>query len=196
METDYYKNKASVEEYIKLAKDVNGREHIDKLRPYLNNSSSVLEIGSGPGSDWKILSEIYNVTGSDNSKEFLDHLKANNSEGTFLALDAVTLKTEKYFDALYSNKVLHHLSDKELRNSIARQAAILNSGGVICHTFWKGEGSEVFKEMFVNYQDMNSLKTLFSNAFDVVTLSVCTEFEKDDSILLIAIKKKISYVID
>ena len=73
--TEYYKTKESVEEYIRLAKDVSGKQLIDKLEKFLSFDSTVLEIGSGPGTDWQILSKKHHVTGSDNSIEFLKHLK-------------------------------------------------------------------------------------------------------------------------
>ena len=36
MEGEYYKTKASVEEYIQLAKDVSGAQLIEKLKPFFN----------------------------------------------------------------------------------------------------------------------------------------------------------------
>lgn len=67
----YYKTKESVDEYIKLAEDVNGKQLIEKLGQVLPPNSVLLEIGSGPGTDWKILNKSFNVIGSDNSIEFL-----------------------------------------------------------------------------------------------------------------------------
>ncbi len=60
----YYKTKESVKEYIALAKDVSGIELIKKLKQILPSNSNILEIGSGPGTDWKILSESYNAIAS------------------------------------------------------------------------------------------------------------------------------------
>ncbi len=144
MEGDYYKTKESVSEYIKLAKDVNGKALIEKLKRILPLNSSLLEIGTGPGSDWNILNNSYKAIGSDNSPEFLNRLIGKNPKGEFLELDAATLITNRQFDGIYSNKVLHHLKTKELENSISRQHKILNPSGIICHSFWKGEGSEIF----------------------------------------------------
>lgn len=189
MSTNYYKTKESVEEYIHLAKDVNGGELINKLKKYLPSNSTLLEIGSGPGTDWSILSEDYKVTGSDNSKEFLSHLKSKNPKGTFIELDATALNTHETFDGIYSNKVLHHLEDKELINSIKKQADILSTNGIICHSFWKGEGSEVFNGMFVNYHTETELKKLFETYFDILLLERYAEFEEGDSFLLIGKKK-------
>lgn len=189
MKREYYKTKESVEEYIKLAKDVNGRQLIEKLEQVLPANSVLLEIGSGPGTDWKILNESYHVIGSDNSTEFLNHLIAEYQNGEFLELDAITIKTDKKFDGIYSNKVLQHLTDGELRKSIQRQVDILNPNGIICHSFWKGEGDEVFKGLLVNYQTDISLRVLFEDYFEVLLLEEYKEFEDGDSLLLIGKKK-------
>lgn len=185
MKGEYYKTKESVEEYIKLAKDVNGKQLIDKLAAILPPKSLLLEIGSGPGTDWKILNDLYQVIGSDNSDEFLDHLKSQNPEGEFLNLDAATLNTAKKIDGIYSNKVMHHLKEAELIQSIKRQFEILNEGGIICHSFWKGEGDEVFKGLFVNYHTPASLQEKFGKHFEIILIEDYKEFEENDSILLI-----------
>ncbi len=185
MKSMYYHNKVTVDEYIHLAKDVSGEKLIRKLESYLKPEAHILELGSGPGTDWKILNEKYQVTGSDISKEFLKRLKKEHPQGEFLEVDAITLDTEQSFDAIYSMKVLHHLSDEELTQSVARQSSILNPGGLICHSFWKGEGSEYFKEMFVNYHNETKLQAIFGAAFDILLLESYAEFEVGDSLLLI-----------
>ena len=189
MEGEYYKTKESVEEYIRLAKDVNGKILIERLKQVLTPNSMLLEIGSGPGTDWKILNKSFNVTGSDNSTEFMNHLISENPNGEFLELDAITLETDEKFDGIYSNKVMHHLKDNELIDSVNRQYEILNSNGVICHSFWKGEGSEIFKGLFVNYHDEVGLREIFKNHFEILSIEYYKEFEKNDSLLLIGKKK-------
>jgi len=189
MEEEYYKTKESVDEYIKLAKDVSGKKLIEKLERVLPPNSILLEIGSGPGTDWKIFNQLYSVIGSDNSTEFLNHLIAENQQGKFLELDAITLITDKKFDGIYSNKVMHHLNDKELVDSIKRQYEILNPKGIICHSFWKGEGSEIFKGLFVNYHNEESLEEFYGDYFELLSIESYNEFEDKDSLLLIGRKK-------
>ena len=189
MEGEYYKTKASVEEYVRLAKDVNGKELIEKLQRVLPPGSSLLEIGSGPGTDWKILSRLYEVIGSDNSTEFLSYLINKHPDGTFLELDAVTLATDRRFNGLYSNKVLHHLTDAELTASVKRQHEVLSADGVICHSFWWGEGAEVFKGLYVNYHTEATLEEGFGSYFRILTIERYREFDEDDSLLLIARRK-------
>lgn len=189
MDDEYYMTKESVEEYIRLAKDVNGRQLIQKLNNFLPQDSTLLEIGSGPGTDFQILKEEYSVVGSDYSKEFIKRLKKNNKDDAFLLLDAITLKTDKKFDGIYSNKVLQHLNNDEIGKSILRQVDLLNANGIICHSFWKGEGDEIFKGLLVNYQTNESLIKLFGDFFEILLLEEYNEFEDGDSILIIGKKK-------
>lgn len=189
MEGAYYKTKESVAEYIKLAKDVNGMQLIEKLRQHLPSKSTLLEIGSGPGTDWRLLKGFYEVTGSDNSPEFLNHLMNENRSGDFLELDAVSLKTKKKFDGIYSNKVLHHLNDQELMDSVQRQYDLLNAHGIVCHSFWKGEGSEIFKGLFVNYHSKTTLTEAYQKHFEMLSIEEYNEFDDNDSLLLLGRKK-------
>lgn len=188
MENRYYHTEASVEEYIRSAEGYDGSELIEKLKAFLPPQSTLLEIGTGPGTDWKILKENYFVAGSDNSEVFLKHLLATNPSGRFLELDAVSLLTDERFDGIYSNKVLHHLNDSELEVSIQRQHECLNPNGIICHSFWRGKGSEVFKGLFVNYHLENDLRAFFEKSFEILLVENYAEFEKGDSLLMIAKK--------
>ena len=189
MNDNYYKTKESVEEYINMAKGVDGSELIGKLNNYLPSKSELLEIGTGPGTDFQLLKKNYQVTGSDYSTEFLNRLIRDNKKDEFLNLDAKTLETDRKFDGIYSNKVLQHLTNEELRKSVLRQVEILNSNGIICHSFWKGEGDEVFNGLLVNYQTNESLNDLFENHFEILLLEEYNEFEDGDSLLLIGRKK-------
>ena len=189
MKGAYYKTKETVDEYIKLAKDANGNQLIQKLEQVLPLHSVLLEIGSGPGTDWKILNKSFHIIGSDNSTEFLKHLVSKNPNGEFLELNAITLQTDKKFDGIYSNKVMHHLTDNELADSIKRQYEILKPKGIICHSFWSGEGSEIFKGLFVNYHEEVCLKVFFKAYFEILSIEYYKEFDNEDSLLLLGRKK-------
>jgi len=186
----YYNTKESVDEYIKLALDHDGKQIIIQLKDFLPAGSDLLEIGSGPGTGWKILSEFYKVLGSDFSQEFLRHLRATYPDGEFIELDAITLETDRTFDGIYSNKVLHHLEDEALEASIKRQFEVLNPGGIVCHTFWNGEDSEIYNDLFVYYHSDTGIRTLFEEHFDLLLIQFYKEFEKGDSILYIGKKKE------
>ena len=178
-----------MEDYIQQARGHHGGLHISRLKEFLPLDATVLEIGSGPGTDWKILGEKYRVTGSDNSSEFLKHLHKTFPDGEFLSLDAVTLSINRSFDGIYSNKVLHHLEDKALEASVQRQYEILNPNGIVCHTFWKGVDTELYNDLFVNYHTDKGLRSLFDEFFETLLIQHYQEFDKNDSILFIGKKK-------
>jgi hypothetical protein len=93
MTNQYYLTKQSVNavnEYVKIVEGYNGHGLIEKLKVFLPKHSSILELGSGPGIDFKILSENYHVTGSYDSQIFLDYI--------------------------HSNKILQHLTVDELQD--------------------------------------------------------------------------------
>lgn len=186
----YYHTKESVDEYINMSAGINGLNIITELKKYLSLNSKILELGSGPGSDYEILDKDFNITGSDMSMEFIDRLKSKYPEGKFLNLDAVTLNTDLQFSSIYSNKVLIHLNDAELESSVVNQHKILNQHGIICHSFWKGDGFETFKGLFVNYQNEKKLRYLFEKKFDIISFNTYKEFETDDSIFMIAKRKE------
>ncbi|MBD0400760.1 trans-aconitate 2-methyltransferase [Flammeovirga sp. EKP202] len=190
MEGTYYLSKEGVEDYVNMAKEVNSEQLIEKLKEHLAAQSMLLELGSGPGTDWRILSQTFTAVGSDYSMEFVKYLKRNNPAGTFLHLDAITLDTFLRFDGVYANKVMQHLTDEEIKKSLEKHSGILNKEGIICHSYWKGEGDEIFKGLFVNYQNEEKLQELYEEHFEILKIEVYKEFEEDDSIVILAKKKQ------
>ena len=81
------------------------------------------------------------------------------------------------------------MANQDLKASIKRQYQILNPNGVICHSFWKGEGTEDFKGMFVNYHEVADLSEFFNSHFEILLLEAYKEFDDGDSIVLIAKRK-------
>lgn len=189
MEEKYYHTKDSVDEYIKSAEGYSGKDLIERFIPHLKSNSRILELGSGPGSDWVILDKDFDTVGSDSSVEFLKRLREKYPKGEFLDIDASTIQTQEKFNAIYSNKVLHHLTSSELINSFTKQMELLNENGYICHSFWKGKGDEEFKGMYVNYHLEKDLEKLLNDNFNIVEMKAYAEFEENDSILLIAQKR-------
>ena len=188
----YYANENNMQQYIKMANGYDGRKWIADLRSYLPAGSTVLELGMGPGKDYELLSQYYKVTGSDYVDSFLDRYRVIDPAADLLKLDAVTLETERTFDAIYSNKVLYHLSTADLRKSFVRQAELLNVGGIAYHTFWYGEGvSEQHGLLFVNYTDKTILEVI-DGRFEVVKIETGMEMEPDDSLIVVLRKAKIN----
>ncbi|MFT7586212.1 MAG: cyclopropane fatty-acyl-phospholipid synthase-like methyltransferase [Cellvibrionaceae bacterium] len=185
----YYNDNKNMQGYVKMADGYDGREWIADLRNYLPDGSTVLELGMGPGTDYEILSQHFQVTGSDYVDSFLDRYRAINPSADLLKLDAVTLETERQFDAIYSNKVLYHLSKDDLRKSYARQAELLNVGGIAYHTLWYGDDtSENHGLLFINYTEQTILE-MFGTEFEIVKIETGEEMEPDDSLIVVLRKK-------
>ena len=92
-----YETKQGVEEYIKMCEGYDNAKFKDLILKHLDKGSSILEVGMGPGNDLKWLSEYYDLTGSDYSKEFIDRAKIRFPYGEFLILDGITLETDTLF---------------------------------------------------------------------------------------------------
>jgi ubiquinone/menaquinone biosynthesis C-methylase UbiE len=112
---------------------------IDTFIDRIDRSRTILELGSGTGRDFRKLKSLYNITGSDYSDPFLKLLRKRFKKNTFLKVNALQMDVEKRFDVIYSNKVLQHLTPKQLSQSLSAQYDVLNKDGVLFHAMWKGD---------------------------------------------------------
>lgn len=184
--SNFYDDPDNAETYVKMAEGYDGAELIAQLDKVLPAGASVLEIGMGPGIDFDLLAKRYAVTGSDLTAYFLDRYRKTHPEADLLELDAVTLATDRTFDALYSNKVLHHLDDEALAASVVRQRQLLNGDGFVCHSFWTGDTTEEMHGMQFHYRQPNSVGALFGDGWANVTTGIYEEFDAGDSFWVMA----------
>jgi SAM-dependent methyltransferase len=184
----YFDNKNNVEAYMRMSEGFDGRELIEVLKNYLEPGSTVLELGMGPGRDLDILNETYKATGSDNSAVFLDLYREENPDADLLFLDAVTLDTERKFNCIYSNKVLHHLKREELEKSLLGQYDLLKEDGLLFHTFWYGEKEEFIDGLRFQYYTEDALKLCTGEGYKEIKSVRYTEMEDNDSLYLILSK--------
>ena len=185
-----YNSENGVSDYIKMADGHDGRAMISELQAHLPQGATVLELGMGPGKDLELLAQHYDVTGSDYSSTFLDRYRAIDPNADLMQLDAVSLDTERRFDAVYSNKVLIHLSDEDLATSILRQACVLANGGVVIHSFWHGDCVEEYDDMTVYCRNEDYLRRAFSERFETIASHRYTELEDSDSVYVVARLRK------
>ncbi len=185
----YYHQEKKVEEYIQMAEEFDGQILITELIKHLHRDSSILEIGMGPGTDLTLLGKYYKATGSDYSELFIDRYRKTHSNADLLVLDALTLETDRKFQGIYSNKVLIHLTQEELKQSIKRQTEILMPEGIICHSFWWGDKEENYDGLRFIYYTTKQLRQLFMAAYDILKIDKYQEIEPDDSLFVIARKK-------
>jgi len=182
---NYYTDPANVKQYIDMAEGFDGRELIVNFKKHLAKGCTVLELGMGPGKDLDMLAREYEVTGSDLSGIFLDLYRKSHKDADLLLLDAVTIETDREFQGIYSNKVLHHLTKEELARSFLRQREVMEVHGIALHSFWKGSEVERYGEMLAVQHESGDLIELLPDSFRVLELSVYTEMDPDDSLCLI-----------
>ena len=187
----HYDTEEGIEEYIKHSEKWDGKQLIRILLQHLPESSTLLELGMGPGRDFDVLKKAYKVTGSDKSQVFLDRFRQKNKDVELLKLDAVTIPTDRKFDCIYSNKVLQHLTKEDLKKSLQRQKEILNANGIAFHALWRGDKIEEKKGLLFTYYQINGLKKIIGDDFDILDIQIFTEIEKDDSIYFILSKSTI-----
>ncbi len=181
----FYETGKGVQEYIKLAEGYDGADLIEWLTTYLPENSSVLELGMGPGKDLDILLKTYRATGSDFSQLFVDLYLKQHPDADVLQLDAVTMDTPRRFDAIYSNKVLQHLSMNVCRQSLAAQHGVLKEGGIVLHALWYGTDFEEFGDLGFQQYTEESFADLLDGRFEILETKIFTEMEKDDSIAFV-----------
>lgn len=183
----FYDDENTALQYIEMADGYDGRELIEVLKSHLPVGARVLEIGMGPGVDLDILKTHFEATGSDFSQFFLDRYRDANPDADLIRLDAVELNTERVFDCIYSNKVLHHLTDEDLKNSLRRQKQVLSGKGLIMHSFWCGTGVDEHHGLKFVYQTEETLRSMVGEIFNVLDVISYKEMEDDDSLYVLAI---------
>lgn len=191
----YFDSEKNVENYISMAEGYDGKELIEILKRYLPKDSTVLELGMGPGVDLEILKKTYHVVGSDNSQTFLDRYRKNHKETELLLLDAVTINTEQKFNCVYSNKVLHHLTKEELKRSLLRQKEVLESEGLLFHSFWYGNKVEEHHGMKFTYYTKEELKKIIGLNFKILNMEQYKEMEEEDSIYVLLKKQDNNFLL-
>lgn len=182
----FFDDEKNVQQYMDMADGYDGKELIEILKTHLRPGSHVLELGMGPGKDLDLLKEDYSATGSDFSKVFLDLYREKHKQADLLLLDAVKMDTNRVFDCIYSNKVLHHLTKEDLEISLEKQRGRLAESGLLFHSFWKGDETEEHEGMLFTYYREAQLKVLFEKWYKIIEIKSYSEMDDDDSIYVIA----------
>lgn len=189
MDENYYNDERNVDQYTKFTPAHDGSLLVAVLQDHLPAQSTLLEIGIGPGHDFRLLCRRYRATGSDLSKVFLARYRDQDPAADLLRLDARTLDTDRRFDAIYSNKALIHLLPAELDESFARQHAVLNDGGLILHSFWHGEGMQSYDGLRMVFRNESDLAEMLEPGFEILAMEKHAKMADGDSIYVLARKR-------
>ena len=186
----FYELEKNCDWYESIAKDYDSTPMIQRFKSHVQDGSKVLELGIGPGIDHDALRESFAVVGSDYSDIFVNRYLAKHPDADVRKLDAVTIDPDVVkdvvpFDAIFTNKVLQHLTKAQFQQSLSRQAAVIRTGGIIFHTLWCGE-EEMFHEglRFQNYTE-ESLRALLPENLEFVTSEQYKEMKENDSIVVV-----------
>jgi trans-aconitate methyltransferase len=172
-------------EYRNTSTGHDGSEIIIILQNYLPENSSLLLLGIGSGRDLEQLSNYYNVTGSDFSKLLLSVYQKSHPDTDLITLDLIELETKRKFDGIYSNKVLHQMSEENLTESLQNQLKILNNGGLVMHSFWSGNEEEDHHGLKWVYYTEETLAKLIPVDFKIVELTTYKDKIDHDSIFML-----------
>lgn len=186
---NYYDDKNNVKEYVSMMKNYDNGYIISHLENFLDEKFKILELGSGPGKDYKSLYKKYNIFGSDNSNYFVEILKEKFGEEKILKLNAIDIKIDVKMDLIYSNKVLQHIEKENLEESFKRQSEVLKTKGISFHTFWLGHGEENYDGLIFNYYTKESLEKFYRKYFEVIKYEEYQEERENDSFYIVLIKK-------
>ena len=129
---------------------------------------------------------LITIDSEDLSDEFLQRCKQRYPDIKFLKLDAVTINTNKQFDCIFSNKVLHHFTLDELKKSFVRQKYVIKPNGIFAHSFWIGDKEFTMEGMLFIYHKRKELLNLISKYFTILDTYDYEEFEEGDSIFIVA----------
>jgi len=179
----YFDDENNVRDYERMAEGPGGALLVATLQAQLPAGRCVLELGMGPGRDLDRLCHAgYVVMGSDGAAAFPRRYKERGGVAECCVLDAVTIGTEDRFDAIYSNKVLQHLDAEQLAASLQRQVEIVGPGGLLLHSFWRGDKTETHHGMLFTYWEREGLETLLPALLRIRETGRYCEIWEDDSI--------------
>jgi cyclopropane fatty-acyl-phospholipid synthase-like methyltransferase len=183
----FYHDKKTVNEYIKMAADSDASLLIESLRNHLEKDKKVLELGMGPGKDLDQLSKYFQVTGSDFSPVFLDIYRKKHPQADLLQLDIRDLNTTRKFDGLYSNKVLVHFPPEDLPFIFNRSSRLLNKGGVVLHSFLRGDGEESVEGVNSYYYQPGLVEAIMiEEKYKILEQCIYAEESQRDSFFIVA----------
>jgi trans-aconitate methyltransferase len=179
----YFDDEGNVLAYEQMAEGPGGALLVATLEKHLAAGACVLELGMGPGRDLdRLLSAGYLAIGSDVSAPFVERYRERGGRAECQVLDAVTIDTPRRFDAVYSNKVLHHLNEAQLVISLERQLEVSHPNSLLIHSFWRGKKTERHHGMLFTYWETEGLEAVLPTSLGIRASGRYSEIWEDDSL--------------
>lgn len=165
---------------------------IDFKDKHIQDESTILDLGSGPGNNIKTLFDLndtYSFTGVDLSSSLLNIAKERLPHCTFIQEDLRSLVLPAKFDVVIASFCIVHLSNIETAELITNISTLLVPGGHLYLSFMEGqksglESTSFSKDpIFFNYYDIEFIvKKLKSNKLNAIEVTKEGYPEQDGSI--------------
>ncbi len=126
-------------------KDLGLLTTLGKFIKALNDEGLVLDAGCGSGRDSKYLLEHgMNVIGIDFSDAMLAEARKRVPDGNFRKMDMRKLEfQDNWFDGIWANASLLHLSKKEVSKTLAEFRRVLKPNGILFASVKEGTGEKI-----------------------------------------------------
>jgi cyclopropane fatty-acyl-phospholipid synthase-like methyltransferase len=155
----------------------NIQQRIGFLKDYLPLGSSIIEIGSGDGSEAQGLIDAgYKVTASDFSDAFTKILQEKNIPTKHF--DVLSDTPTAQYSCIYTNAVFVHITHEDLKSFFERCKSQVDKGTILFATFLKGVGSERsargrgFERDFYYYEETEIRELISDIGLEVIYLEV------------------------
>lgn len=137
----------------------------DKFKSYLNDYSSILDIGCGLCLDsFELSKSNLNIVGIDNSIKMLDYAKNINKDLNLILMDFNNMAFSKKFDGVWCRNVLQHYCLSDFEKNILNISNFLEKNGILYFSvpiksnIEKKNESITFVDIFqYNYNDIEDI---------------------------------------
>lgn len=138
------------------------QKQIDEFMSLVNPPAKILDIGTGPGYDAKVLSDKYNVTGIEPSSRFAQIAQFECPNARIINADIIDFELgEEVYKGIWTRDALHHIPAKELDNVFSKIAKALVEEGILYLIVREGEG-EIMEAEKKDYGKVERFYHLFT----------------------------------
>ncbi|MFA5302912.1 MAG: class I SAM-dependent methyltransferase [Candidatus Nanoarchaeia archaeon] len=144
----------------------------DKFKSYLNDYSSVLDIGCGMSLDSFELSKInLNIVGIDNSIKMLSYAKNIHNNLNLILMDFNNLAFSNKFNSIWCRNVLQHYCLSDFEKNILNMSNFLEKNGILYFSvpinsnIKKKNESITFVKIF--QYDYDKIETILKKKFEI-----------------------------
>lgn len=159
---------------------------------YLNNSTTILDLGCGPGNNAKLLTEKnnnYQIKGVDLSTKMIELARQNVPEGDFYVSDIREYNDNSTYDVVIASFCIVHLQTTDTIELVKHISRLMNNGSYLYLSFMTGKRPGFEKtsfsqdDIYFNYYNVGEIiRCLVKNQLKVLERHEEDYQEKDGTI--------------